>query len=83
MLPWLAIAVRLRTLNVHPSADSAALRSRSCTLRRVDHSPLRSQLRLNKVSELIHNSTQHRNLEQARVSVFFEEIIDHVRPLAG
>ena len=34
------------------------------------------QLRLNKVSELIHNSTHHRNLEMARVSVFFHEIID-------
>lgn len=34
------------------------------------------QLRLNKVSELIHNSTNHRNLEQARVSVFFQEIVD-------
>jgi structural maintenance of chromosome 4 len=34
------------------------------------------QLRLNKVSELIHNSTHHRNLQQARVSVHFEEIID-------
>ncbi|EFN54921.1 hypothetical protein CHLNCDRAFT_134635 [Chlorella variabilis] len=34
------------------------------------------QLRLNKVSELIHNSTYHRNLEQARVSVHFQEIVD-------
>ncbi|KAI8101201.1 hypothetical protein M9435_001309 [Picochlorum sp. BPE23] len=34
------------------------------------------QLRLNKVSELIHNSTNHRNLEMARVSVYFHEIID-------
>ncbi|KAI3438320.1 hypothetical protein D9Q98_000754 [Chlorella vulgaris] len=34
------------------------------------------QLRLNKVSELIHNSTHHRNLEQARVSVHFQEIVD-------
>jgi hypothetical protein len=37
------------------------------------------QLRLSKVSELIHNSSQHRNLQQAQVSVFFEEIIDKVR----
>lgn len=37
------------------------------------------QLRLNKVSELIHNSTHHRNLEMAKVSVFFQEIIDLVR----
>ena len=37
------------------------------------------QLRLNKVSELIHNSTHHRNLEQARVSVHFQEIVDVVR----
>lgn len=36
------------------------------------------QLRLSKVSELIHNSTNHRNLEQARVSVYFQEIIDLV-----
>lgn len=34
------------------------------------------QLRLNKVSELIHNSTYHRNLDMARVSVYFHEIID-------
>lgn len=34
------------------------------------------QLRLSKVSELIHNSTHHRNLESARVSVFFHEIVD-------
>lgn len=34
------------------------------------------QLRLNKVSELIHNSTHHRNVEMARVSVYFHEIID-------
>lgn len=37
------------------------------------------QLRLNKVSELIHNSTHHRNLAQARVSVHFQEIVDLVR----
>ena len=37
------------------------------------------QLRLNKVSELIHNSTHHRNLEMARVSVHFQEIVDLVR----
>ena len=35
------------------------------------------QLRLNKVSELIHNSTDFRNLEYARVEVHFHEIIDH------
>jgi structural maintenance of chromosome 4 len=34
------------------------------------------QLRLNKVSELIHNSTYHRDVEMARVSVYFHEIID-------
>lgn len=38
------------------------------------------QLRLNKVSELIHNSTNHQNLEAAKVSVYFEEIVDTVRP---
>lgn len=36
------------------------------------------QLRLNKVSELIHNSTHHQNLEQAKVSVHFQEIVDLV-----
>ncbi|BDA46592.1 Structural maintenance of chromosomes protein 4 [Coccomyxa sp. Obi] len=34
------------------------------------------QLRLSKVSELIHNSTNHRNLDTAKVSVYFQEIID-------
>ncbi|KAK9848484.1 hypothetical protein WJX84_009989, partial [Apatococcus fuscideae] len=34
------------------------------------------QLRLSKVSELIHNSTHHRNLDMAVVSVYFQEIID-------
>ncbi|XP_022974257.1 LOW QUALITY PROTEIN: structural maintenance of chromosomes protein 4 [Cucurbita maxima] len=34
------------------------------------------QMRLNKVSELIHNSTDHQNLESASVSVHFEEIVD-------
>ena len=37
------------------------------------------QLRLNKVSELIHNSTHHQNLEMAKVSVHFQEIVDTVR----
>lgn len=41
--------------------------------------PCRLQLRLNKVSELIHNSTHHQNLEMARVSVHFQEILDTVR----
>jgi structural maintenance of chromosome 4 len=36
------------------------------------------QLRLSKVSELIHNSSNYRNLESARVSVHFTEIIDLV-----
>lgn len=36
------------------------------------------QMRLNKVSELIHNSTNHQNLDSARVSVHFQEIIDLV-----
>lgn len=35
-------------------------------------------MRLNKVSELIHNSTNHQNLESAGVSVHFQEIIDLV-----
>ncbi|XP_052198087.1 structural maintenance of chromosomes protein 4-like [Diospyros lotus] len=34
------------------------------------------QMRLNKVSELIHNSTNHLNLDSAGVSVHFQEIID-------
>ncbi|CAM6094960.1 unnamed protein product [Calypogeia fissa] len=34
------------------------------------------QMRLNKVSELIHNSTNHQNLDKARVSVHFQEIVD-------
>ncbi|KAJ9564038.1 hypothetical protein OSB04_000004 [Centaurea solstitialis] len=34
------------------------------------------QMRLNKVSELIHNSTNHQSLNSARVSVHFQEIID-------
>lgn len=39
------------------------------------------QLRLNKVSELIHNSSNYQNLEFARVTVNFHEIVDHVRHL--
>ena len=38
-----------------------------------------TQLRLNKVSELIHNSEHHRNLDMAQVSVHFQEIVDTVR----
>uniref|UniRef100_A0A1D1YDR2 Structural maintenance of chromosomes protein 4 n=1 Tax=Anthurium amnicola TaxID=1678845 RepID=A0A1D1YDR2_9ARAE len=34
------------------------------------------QMRLNKVSELIHNSTNHQNLDSAGVSVHFQEIIE-------
>jgi hypothetical protein len=41
------------------------------------------QLRLNKVSELIHNSTYHQNLEMARVSVHFQEIVDLVSSAGG
>lgn len=37
-------------------------------------------MRLNKVSELIHNSTNHQNLDSAGVSVHFQEIIDLVTP---
>ncbi len=40
---------------------------------------MRPQLRLNKVSELIHNSTHHQDVPMARVSVHFIEIIDKVR----
>jgi structural maintenance of chromosome 4 len=34
------------------------------------------QLRFNKVSELIHNSASHRNLDRACVTVHFQEIFD-------
>ncbi|KAK7266394.1 hypothetical protein RIF29_19038 [Crotalaria pallida] len=34
------------------------------------------QMRLNKVSELIHNSTNHQNLDSAGVCVHFQEIVD-------
>lgn len=34
------------------------------------------QMRLNKVSELIHNSSNHQNLDNAGVSVHFQEIVD-------
>ncbi|KAN0040303.1 hypothetical protein ACTA71_012193 [Dictyostelium dimigraforme] len=34
------------------------------------------QIRLNKISELIHNSENHKNLTNGRVSVHFQEIID-------
>ncbi|KZV54600.1 structural maintenance of chromosomes protein 4 [Dorcoceras hygrometricum] len=34
------------------------------------------QMRLNKVSELIHNSTNHQNLDSAAVSVHFQDITD-------
>lgn len=40
--------------------------------------PATPQLRFNKVSELIHNSTNHRALERACVTVNFQEIIDKV-----
>lgn len=36
------------------------------------------QLRLNKASELIHNSTNHKNLSMAKVIVHFQEIVDTV-----
>lgn len=35
-------------------------------------------MRLNKVSELIHNSTNYQNLDSAGVSVHFQEIVDLV-----
>ena len=34
------------------------------------------QLRLNKVAELIHNSDNHPDLQYAKVSVSFQEIVD-------
>jgi structural maintenance of chromosome 4 len=39
-----------------------------------------SKIRLNKVSELIHSSDQFPNLEFARVTVFFQEIVDDDSP---
>lgn len=42
-----------------------------------------AQLRLSKVSELIHKSANHQNLDSARVSVYFQEIIDMVQPGAA
>lgn len=51
-----------------------------CTAAHVRSPPLAPlQLRFNKVSELIHNSTHHRALERACVTVHFQEIIDKVR----
>ncbi|KAL5137965.1 Structural maintenance of chromosomes protein 4 [Glycine soja] len=41
------------------------------------------QMRLNKVSELIHNSTNHQNLDSAGVSVHFQEIVDSMYWLYG
>lgn len=41
------------------------------------------QLRLNKVSELIHNSAGRQGIEHAQVSVHFQEIIDTVRGAAA
>lgn len=38
-----------------------------------------AQLRLIKVSELIHNSKNHQNLDSASVNVHFARIIDVVR----
>jgi hypothetical protein len=43
---------------------------------------LNVQMRLNKVSELIHNSTNHQNLDSAGVSVHFQEIVDLVGKFA-
>lgn len=42
-----------------------------------------TQMRLNKVSELIHNSTNHQNLDSAGVSVHFQEIVDQVMLVDG
>lgn len=41
------------------------------------------QMRLNKVSELIHNSSNHQNLDSAGVSVHFQEIVDLVAILVN
>jgi len=44
---------------------------------------LHLQLRFNKVSELIHNSTNFQNLDSAKVTVYFEDIIDKVGGLTS
>lgn len=41
------------------------------------------KMRLNKLSELIHNSTHHKNLERATVEVHFEEIYDNESTVPG
>ena len=51
------------------------------TMLTVRASPL--QLRLSKVSELIHNSTNHKDLDSASVMVHFVRIIDLVRHGSG
>lgn len=61
-------------VQAHQRGTASALLSKVANIR-----PVVLQLRLNKVSELIHNSTNHRNLETARVSAYFQEIIDTVR----
>lgn len=60
------------------SCDKRASALRRTELPDLDHHWFGLQLRLNKVSELIHNSTHHTNLEMAKVSVYFQEIIDTV-----
>lgn len=56
------------------------LEARKCFIAMIDMRCVAcAQLRLNKVSELIHNSEHHRNLESAQVSVYFQEIVDQVR----
>jgi len=52
-----------------------SLLSPSFTLRWTSCFPL-LQLRLRKVSELIHNSVNYQDLEYARVSVYFQDIVD-------
>ena len=36
------------------------------------------QIRQDKLGDLIHASEQHRDCEECSVTVFFEDIIDHV-----
>jgi hypothetical protein len=40
-------------------------------------------MRLNKLNELIHNSSKHQNCTKASVEVHFHEIIDKVSPILG
>ena len=77
-----------RAKQVKACSNTHCMSETSCCLSFLDELPnspsvhISLQLRLNKVSELIHNSTHHKNLAMARVIVHFEEILDTVSPSA-